>query len=271
MTEFEAAKKVDISPSQPGTAGRVKGMIGNLSLYVITFIIIIGGFELVVRSLGIPVWVLPSPSQVFVALISNFSAIAYHLGMTVLQILIGYSLGAPFGIFLASLLYSIPILEKALSPYIILLATTPLISLVPIIMLWAGFGIETRIIVVFIQSFPIIMMITLSGMMNVEQMKLDLAESLGATKLQILTKVVLPASLPTIFTALTLGGIFSSIAAVSAEFAGGRFGLGNRIQYFSGFLRTDIAFACIILLSLIGITVYLTLGSIRKRVIKWKI
>ncbi len=250
---------------------RLRGFIADFALYVFAFAIIVGGWEIIVRLIEIPAWVLPTPSKIALALINNFSVIGYHLGMTIVEVIIGYSIGAPFGIFLASLLYSFPSLEKALSPYIILLATTPLISLVPIIMLWAGFGLLTRIIVVFIQTFPIIMMISLSGMMSVEQMKLDLADSLGATKLQKLTKIVLPAALPSIFTALTLGGIFASIAAVSAELAGGKFGLGNRIQYFSSFLKTDIAFACIILLSLMGIAVYLTIGYIRNRVIKWKL
>ena len=250
---------------------QLRGLVFNVLAYVIAFVIIIGGLEGLLRLLKIPTWVLPTPSKIALALVTNFSVIAYHFGMTVLEVLAGYALGAPFGIIMAMLLYSFPTLERALSPYIILVATTPLISLVPIVMLWLGFGIQTRIVVVFIQVFPIIMMISLSGMLSVSQLKIDLAESLGATKLQKITKVVFPAALPSVFTALTLGGIFASIAAVSAEFAGGKFGLGNRIQYFSSFLRTDIAFACILLLSLMGIVVYLSLGALRRKIIRWKL
>jgi NitT/TauT family transport system permease protein len=182
----------------------------------------------------------------------------------------GFLIGVPLGIGFAAVLSQYQIIEKAFKPYVIFLVTTPMLTLVPLFMMWLGFGSRARILVVILQTIPIVTLNSITGFSSVEKFKLDLARSLGATKRQTFFKIVFPNAMPQVFTGIKLGGIFATIAALGAQFAGAKNGFGNRIIYFSRLIETEISFACIVLVALIGITLFTVISRIERSVVNWK-
>jgi len=228
--------------------------------------------ELIVYVFNISTWIFPSPTEVFSAFINNlFNLILPHLIITLQEILIGFIIGVPIGIIIAAFISAFKILDKALTPYVILLVTTPLLSLVPLLMVWLGFGMKVKIIAVIIQTFPIVMMNSVTGFNNVDELKLELMTSLGANRLQRFFKVVFPASLPHVFTGIKLGGIFATTTAIATEFIGGNAGIGYLITTSTSYIRTSLAFASILSAAIIGIALYGTISFVEKKIVTWKI
>ncbi len=251
---------------------KIKDKKTNFIAPAIVFVLMYAGIELIIRTFNIQQWILPTPTNILLTFYANFvSEILPHTYVTLKGIIIGFLIAVPLGITIAFFLSQFGILDKAFSPYVIFLSTTPLITLVPLLMIWLGFGIKVKILAVTIQTFPIIMMNSVTGFNNVETLKLELMTSLGANRLQTFFNVTLPASLPNVFTGIKLGTIFSTIAAISTEFVGGKTGLGSRIVYYTSYIKTNLAFACILAVTLIGIVLYSIVSLLEEKLVKWNI
>ena len=143
-------------------------------------------------------------------------------------------------------------------------------TLIPLMTLWMGTDPNLRVIIVIIQAVPIICLNTLNGFTTVEQEKLELARSVGATKLQTFVYVTFMNAMPQVFTGLKLGCIFSTIGAVSADFVSRNIGLGDRIIKFLKYSNFEQSYGCIVIIALIGIIFYTIVEMIEKRVVLWK-
>ena len=214
--------------------------------------------------------ILPAPRAIFAAMKSNFIRdILPQMFFTLRVILTGYCVAIPLGILIAAICSQFRILIKAATPLIILLVVTPMITMVPLFMLWMGFDSRVRVFVVILQATPIITLNTLTGFQTVENAKLELMRSMGASRFQIFLKLIFPNAMPQVFAGLKLGCIFSTIAAMSADLAAGKNGLGYRIQQYSSLVMTEMAFGTILVVALIGIILFQIVASIEKRVIRW--
>jgi NitT/TauT family transport system permease protein len=145
----------------------------------------------------------------------------------------------------------------------------PMIALVPLLMIWLGYGINVKIITVALQAFPVIMLNAITGFLNVDSVKHELMKSLGATRIQTLCHLIIPSSGRFIFTGLKLGSIFATIAAISSEFTGGAEGLGFKIFTSISFLRTELAFGGIVCIAIIGISFYSFISLMERKLIQW--
>ena len=154
---------------------------------------------------------------------------------------------------------------------IILLVVTPMITLIPLMLLWLGTNPNIRILIVFIQAAPIIMLNTLNGFTNVETEKRELAKSVGCTRWQYFWGIVFMNAMPQVFTGVKLGCIFSIIGSVSADFVAKTIGMGNRIIQYTKYVNTDLVYGCIIIIALLGIILYQLVTMVEKRVVIWKI
>jgi ABC-type nitrate/sulfonate/bicarbonate transport system permease component len=227
-------------------------------------------WEFIVAVSHISRTILPAPHAIFLIMKQNFIRdILPQILFTLRVILTGYVVAIPVGIIIAAICSQFRILIKAASPVIILLVVTPMITMVPLFMLWMGFDYKVRIIVVILQATPIIALNTLSGFQTVENAKLELMRAMGASRMQTFIKLIFPNAMPQVFTGLKLGCIFSTIAAMSADLAAGKQGLGYRIQQYSSLIMTEMAFGTILIVALIGITLFQIVLSIEKRVILW--
>lgn len=237
---------------------------------VLVAVIVLGGWELIVRLANVPEYVFPTPSRIAVVLVKSLPAIYPHFLITLGQLVAGFLIGASIGFVLAAVLTQIPFIEQIITPYIILIITTPTLALVPLLMLRLGFGIGPRIIAVSLAVGPMVMINSVTGFRRTDLAKIALARSYGATTVQIFTKIRFPLALPMVNVGLLVGGIFGLITSVGADMVGGKMGLGNRIAYYASLGKTANFFATILLVSMIGISIWIIITKIGKKYASWK-
>ncbi|OHD75155.1 MAG: ABC transporter permease, partial [Spirochaetes bacterium RBG_16_67_19] len=251
------------------TAVQIHGWKQVLGILAVA-VLVIGGWELAVRLTKVPEFVFPTPSAIAVAMVTNMPTVYPHFFITLAELAAGYVIGAAIGLFMAAVLTQVPFIEKVITPYILLLVTTPTIALVPLLMLRMGFNIWPRIIAVALSVGPMVMINATTGFRRTDLAKIALAKSYGATTFQIFRKIRFPLALPMINVGLLVGGIFGLITAVASDMFGGKFGLGNRISYYSSLARMASFFAVILLVSLIGISIWIIMAAVGKKWASWQ-
>jgi NitT/TauT family transport system permease protein len=190
--------------------------------------------------------------------------------ITLIELLSGFAIGASIGLILAAVITQIPLMEKIITPYILLLVTTPMIALVPLLILVFGFTLTPRIIAVALASGPMVMINAATGFRRTDLAKIALARSYGATTFQIFTKIRFPLALPMIIVGLMVGAIFGMLTAVGAEMVGGKNGLGNQLMFWSSMVKMENFYAIILLLALMGVSIYVIFYWIGKKWAGWQ-
>lgn len=231
-------------------------------------IVLLAGIQFFLTVKNIPEFVFPKPTSIGQALAASWHDLGLNMWITLEEVLAGYVLAVVIGVVVAILITQFPLINSALTPYTVFLATMPMIALIPLLMIWLGFGIKVRIIVVTLQAFPVVMMNAATGFNNVDTLKLELMKSLGANRMQTLKMVIVPDALPHIFTGLRLAGIFATTAAICSEFSGGTDGLGVQIITATSYCKMDIAFAGILLVAIIGVCLYQMIKMLEHRLVK---
>jgi len=245
--------------------------IENFAPPLITLIVLLVVWQLAVKLFNISYIVLPDPIRIVSDTLKYFKTDIYKDWLVTVQtILTGYLTGVPTGIILASIMSQFKLLTKALTPYVVLLVTLPMMVIVPIFMVWAGYDVRYRAILAFVQVSAIVALNTLSGFGNISQSKLELARGYGASKLQTFLKVIFPNALPEVFQGLRLACTFSILNTIGIEFIAGKIGMGFKIQYNSNMLETPTAFGCILLLGLTGRIMFFIVECIQKKIVTWQ-
>lgn len=242
----------------------------EVAAIVAVAVVIIGGAEFALRWFEVPQYIMPPPSLIIWALFDEFPLIAPHLGYTLVELLSGFAFGSIIGLILAAVITQFPFAEKIVAPYILLLVTTPMLALVPLLILRFGFGYTPRIIAVALAAGPMVMINAATGFRRVDSAKIALARSYGASTLQIFWKIRAPMALPMILVGLMIGAIFGLLTAVGAEMVGGGFGLGNRLTSYSSMIQMPQFFAVVLLLSILGILIYVLFFFIGKKWASWE-
>ncbi len=242
----------------------------EVAAIVAVAVIVIGGLEFALRFFEVPQYIMPPPSLIAWALFDEFPLIAPHLGYTLVELLSGFAIGAVVGLILAAVVTQFPFAEKIVAPYILLLVTTPMLALVPLLILRFGFGYTPRIIAVALAAGPMVMINAATGFRRVDSAKIALARSYGASTLQIFWKIRAPMALPMILVGLMIGAIFGLLTAVGAEMVGGGFGLGNRLTTYSSMIQMPQFFAVVLILSILGILIYVLFFLIGKKWASWE-
>ncbi|WP_159711901.1 ABC transporter permease [Geminicoccus flavidas] len=255
-----------------GVAGQLSLIKSSREWALIAFVAValIGGMELLLRLYEVPTYIMPTPSLIATALVRDFPLLAPHVGHTLVELLTGFAIGATVGFVLAALVTQFPLLERIIAPYILLLVTTPMLALVPLLILKLGFGYSPRIIAVALASGPMVMINSATGFRRTDLAKIALARSFGASTLQIFLKIRIPMAMPMVIVGLMVGSIFGLLTAVGAEMVGGSFGLGNRLTYYSSLIQMPQFFACIVLLAVIGISIYVFFYWLGKKYAGWE-
>lgn len=250
------------------TARSLVDMVAIVAVALVVFF----GLQAVLVVSGTPSYVFPKPTDIVSTLFSEFgSTYAAPLWATVQVLLIGFAIGASIGLVLAAVITQAPFIEKIVAPYILILVTTPMIALVPFLTLELGFGSQPRIIAVALASGPMVMINSATGFRRSDLAKIALARSYGASTFQIFTKIRFPLALPMIIVGFMVGSIFGLLTAVGAEMVSSQDGLGHEIVYFSTFPRTTPEeWAAILIVALLGISIYLLFYFIGKRWASWE-
>ena len=194
---------------------------GEVGLILLVAVVLIVGAELAVRAFNIQSYIFPPPSAIGRTLVTRFADLFWpHMQITLIELLSGFAIGASIGLILAAVITQIPLMEKIITPYILLLVTTPMIALVPLLILVFGFTLTPRIIAVALASGPMVMINAATGFRRTDLAKIALARSYGASTFQIFTKIRFPLALPMIIVGLMVGSIFGLLTAVGLRSAG---------------------------------------------------
>ena len=229
-------------------------------------------WEMSARMGWIDPFIMSSPSQVMstVARLYNGNELCHHIGITLYETVVGFILGTILGTLIAILLWWSKSLARILDPYLVVLNALPKIALGPILIVWFGAGVKSIIIMGLLISLVVTVMTVLAGFDEITGEKQLLMRTLGATKLQILTIVVLPASVPTIMSALKISVGMSWVGVIVGEYLVSRAGLGYLIVYGSQVFKLDLVMASIVILCVLAAAMYYAVAFFEKRLIRWR-
>jgi ABC-type nitrate/sulfonate/bicarbonate transport system permease component len=212
---------------------------------------------------------LPKPTEVAAALWDNRSLLLENTWVTVEEILIGFALALAVGFLLAVLVHSSRVVERALYPWLVASQMVPIVAVAPLIVLWTGFDIRPKVIVIALVCFFPITVNTIDGLRAADPELLRLLRTLRANRRQRFLKAQLPAALPFAFSGAKVAAAFSVIGAVFAEWVGSSEGLGYLILTFNNQSETAEAFATIAILGLVGIALFLAVRAVEHLALPW--
>lgn len=192
-----------------------------------------------------------------------------HLGLTLLEVGLGFVIGSALGIVLALLVGMYEPLRRYLKPYVILLEATPRIAIGPIVIAAFGFGWTSKLLIVTLVCFFAPFVNTLNGMMNVDESELEMFRSLRACKMQIFRKLMLPDAMPEIMAGLRLAMASALGGALVAEFIAANAGMGLLINQYTGTLNMASAFVCVLTLTALGYAILRVMEAVDHRIVFW--
>lgn len=196
--------------------------------------------------------------------------IFYHMWITLFESMAGFFLGAVFGGICALLLGLTPFWAKVLDPLIMVVYGIPRIALAPLIILWFGLGLASKIAFAFILVFFLVFFNTFAGLKNMNQEMINTIRVMGASRTQIMIKVILPGISPWVMTGLKSGMGMSLLGAIVGEYIGGNAGLGWMINAAAGLFETNRVFSAIFALAVLVMAVNAIFNLIERRVLKWR-
>jgi ABC-type nitrate/sulfonate/bicarbonate transport system permease component len=249
-------------------------MYKSIKDYTATFLVLficLALWEIGVRWFDVPDYILPAPSRVLYVFFSRFTFLLGHASMTLLEVALGIIFGTAGGILLALVIFYYPWLERALYPLIIASQMIPIFAIAPLLVLWFGYGIWPKVTVASLIVFFPIVINTIDGLRAVGSETIDLLRSLRASEWKIFRMIRLPASLPSLFSGLKVGITLSVVGATIGEWIGAKQGLGYLMIQSNALLRTDLVFASILALSLLGLLLFALLCMIERRLLRWRI
>ncbi len=244
--------------------------IGNGWGALALLIALVAAWEGWVRISGVSELVLPAPSVVMKELAAGLSSgyFTKHIVQTSVEIGAGLLLGGLFGLLLGIAMGEWSGLRRLLMPYVVASQAVPKLALAPLFIIWFGFGTTPKIVITALISFFPLLESTITAVLFVDPLKRDLFRALGASRLQTLLRLKLPAGLPGIFAGLRVAAVLAVVGAVVGEFIGGSQGLGALIIASQSMMDTPLMFAVLLLLTLLGMMLYQAVIWVERIILK---
>ncbi len=255
------------SPSASGwrrLARDLGPVVGAGALFVLAWaaIVAIGDY---------PTYILPGPLVVTERFASGWAegTIGPHFWTTLSEVLLGLAVGGTAGVLVGVLLARSRVAARMLSPYIVAAQATPILALAPLIALWFGTGLGSRVLICALICFFPITVGTMVGIRSVDPKLIELGRSFRATRRQRLTRIEIPSALPQILGSFRVGVTLAVVGAIVAEWAGGESGLGVLINLARGSMfDIPLMFATLITIALLGVALYLIVVAIERRLVR---
>ena len=231
--------------------------------------LILGLWEVLVRILAVPVFILPPPSGILAVALIRAPQILPHAAVTLTEILMGISLAVFTAIPLAIVMFAKPTLEKALAPFLVASQAIPVFALAPLLVVWLGYGIASKVFMAWIIIFFPICISLLEGFKSCDKEYKVLFRLMGASFFKTLTLLYWPWALPRFFAGLKVGVTVATIGAVIGEWVGAQQGLGFLMIQSNARLQVDLVFAAILWLTAMGLVLWWLVGVLEKKIITW--
>lgn len=259
-------------PSKPGRAARVADRLRGSVPPVATLATVLILWQVLPGALDVQPFIFPELSSVLEKFTSRETLqVLYDNSLvTLYEALVGLVIGVAAGIVAGFVLGEFEVARRSFYPFLIAFQSMPKVALAPLFVIWFGFGTTPKVLVVIILCFFPMLVNTMSGVMNVERSKRDLFRSMCASRLQVWRRLLLPASLPSIFAGLEVAVVFSLLGAITGEFVSADEGLGVVIQQYKTNYDTAGVFAVLIVLSAAGVIMNQIVQQSRKRLLHWQ-
>lgn len=226
-------------------------------------------WQVYVSAFGVSRIVLPGPLDILRATLANWPILMRETWPTFLESVLGFALAVAIGIPVAVCVASSRVLNLTLYPILIATQSIPKVAVAPIILVWFGLGLQSKLVIAFLVAFFPIVVDTATGMKATPPGLLELARSLRASPLQIFLKVQFPAALPSIFAGAKVAVTLAVIGAVIGEFVGSLNGLGNLLLTANSQLDSPLAWAALVWLSVLGIVLFGAVVVVERLVMPW--
>jgi NitT/TauT family transport system permease protein len=243
--------------------------IALIPLALATFL---SAWEFLVRWQGYPTFILPSPATVwarFIALLLD-GRLLLHTTATVAEVLAGLALGLTAALLIGYGLAKSPLLERILSPYIVASQAIPIVALAPLLVIWFGFGTESKIALGAMVVFFIIFFNVFSGVRSVEPALVNSIRTMGGTNRDVTRLVILPTTYAWVFAAMKTSISMALVSAVVGEFVGSTAGVGWIMTQASGVNNTTRLFSTMIVLALVGAILFEVVRRVEDRILGWR-
>ncbi|MDT8345512.1 MAG: ABC transporter permease [Thermohalobaculum sp.] len=237
---------------------RVAGVIG-------VAVVAIALWQALVWATGVPPFILPGPGRVAVALWDARLLLAQHFTVTAAEVIAGIVLGSALGALTAVQLVAAPRLARAVMPVLVFTQAVPVFALAPLLTLWLGYGIWSKIAMTLLIIYFPVASAFLDGLRRTDPGLLDLAQTMGAGRGRTLVFLRLPAALPAFASGLRLAAVYAPIGAVIGEWVGASQGLGYLMLLANGRAKTDLMFAALIVLALMTVALHAGVGALGRR------
>lgn len=236
---------------------------------LLLLLVLLVGWEIAGITGYMPKYIAPAPTIILERMAEDYPILWDHTLRTLEEVLIGYGIGIALGFLIGLAIVYSPIFERALYPLVVASQTIPHIALAPVLVLWFGFGITSKVVIVAQVTFFPIVIATVDGMRSIDPELLLFARSLSASGWHVFRKIRLPASLPYFFTGIRVSAPYAIIAAIIGEWIGANRGLGALMLRAQHMLKTDLMFATVVVMALVGVVMFLAVGVLQRILIPW--
>jgi ABC-type nitrate/sulfonate/bicarbonate transport system permease component len=227
-------------------------------------------WELVTKIAEVPSWLLPAPSEIWKETIVVWPTFKEHLLSTIMLTFSGFGIGCATGLLVAVALHLLPKVRESLYPLIILSQNIPIIVLAPLLVIWFGFGLLPKMIVITLVCFFPVAVAALDGFKQTGSELIHYMKMAGATKGQIFKKLEWPHALPSIFSGLKISATYSVMGAVISEWLGSEKGIGVFMTLASSSFRTDRVFVAIFMIMILSLVFFAIIVVLERWLIKWR-
>ncbi|MEN8654444.1 ABC transporter permease [Streptomyces sp. 21So2-11] len=263
-------KVAGVAPRErPGTGERLRAVAEQSWRPVVLLLVCLGAWWVIAEAELVEAYLVPSPGATLDVLMDKGSYLAEHTWVTTYETLLGFLIAGAVGVFAAVVMVYSSTVEKTLYPILLFAQVVPKIAIAPLFVVWLGFGIAPKILIaVLIAFFPIVISMV-TGLKAVDPEMLQLSSTMGASPWQTFVKIRFPASLPHLFSGLKVAVTLAVTGAVVGEFVGANEGLGYVILQANGNLDTPMLFAGLIVMSMIGVVLFVLVEIAEKLLLPW--
>ena len=237
---------------------------------VLATAVIIVLWQLLVTAFSVPAWKLPAPTAIAAELYASRALFLRHTWVTLQEVLIGFAVAFSFGVLVAALIASSFTFRRVVYPMVIASQTIPTIVIAPLLLIWVGYGLAPKIIVVTLIAFFPVVVNAVDGLGATDPDMVRMMRTMGATSRQIFFKVRVPGALPFLFSGTKIAITFSVIGAVIGEWVGSSAGLGYLTRSSVPLFLTARSFGAVVILAAMGVGLFLSVALLERRTLRWQ-
>ncbi|HEY0186830.1 MAG TPA: ABC transporter permease [Cellulomonas sp.] len=253
----------------PGATTR-RGPVRRALPAAATAVVLLVVWEVATRVLAVPAWMLPGPLRIAQEAVSVAPTLWPDVLSTVRLTVIGGVLGVALGLAIAAAMHLVEPLRSAVYPLLIVSQNVPSIALAPLLVIWFGFGLTPKIVVIVLVCFFPVAVAAMDGLRGADRVVVDYLRMSGATRRQVFTKVEVPSALPAVFSGLKIAATYAVMGAVVAEWVGSDRGVGHYMLLQKSAFRADRVFVAILVIVVLSLALFALIAALERRTTRWR-